>query len=901
MVSPDGKTALLVYSTRMIMVNLSDLESIWYIDPGRYLWDIAFSKDGSHLTSVALGGTVQVWDAASGSLLNTTIAQKEGVIDLALSGFGEYVSILDYKDEITVWDTATGQKVQDNNGLANPGGINTIRMSPGGGVFLIDGIDSKLNKQVQQWRVTDGGYKIGLLGLVPEMSSWKFSPDANRLFGINYRQLTANRSTILTGWNANNGAFIKTYPNIGLITNYVISPDGSTILAATEDNLLHLVDVETGSKKGSFNGHSALVAGMDFSPDGQGVVSIDVTGKLIEWDVVNQQQTKSIDAAAIDPYSPVVFAGDGFLAAYLSPTRDSIAVMDTASWEVLREFGPEKAKLEHLAISVMGTYVAAMDESGKIIIWDTTSGAKVKMIEPRTRSKIFKMRFSPDEKLLATINTGQVFVWDVATGERKMEVVGTNDFAFSPAEKILVSDSTDNNLHFTDAVTGKKTGMVKSEYINAIAFSPDGSHLSIGGQKVQPKERGLNNLITLVEAESKATLPVEMSRIPGMVTEMVFNPNRDLLAGRDEQGNVMLWNLVNGTLIAMFEEISMPHGDLVFNQEGSLLFVGSGDGTIGIVSTSGAGSTDTPAATGPGETTLPELSDKPYTHTSGSMTVMLPKDWKIEETSLTMVTAADPAQRGQIIILATNTIKPLTDDSFINYINESEAYFAASAPGLTETERLIESQKNTASVTKTVTINGKEFVFITYYNRLGSVVYQVNFFTEQSQLISFIPVYQGVYVSLKINREYVEQQTPYSDINSVVDAGGRFTYSRPTGWSSISSTGGPGSTAPDGSAGFELKNIPLKSGSQNSDDLIYIEMVSLLNKISSDVTPIRKEKSVSGGWQITYEMPSKGLSGILSSILIDNSLQTINVTYNSDMAKQYLPLIQSLAEDLKAK
>ena len=161
---------------------MDDLSLIWKVDPGIFLSDITFTKDGSHLISYSPGGSVQTRDVATGGLLNTSIAQRKGVRSMSLSAYGEYFAILDFSGVTTIWDTGTGKQVQDNNGKANPGGINSIVLSPGGGTFLIEGIDSKVRKQVQQWNVTDGKYKIGLLGVLQEMVNWQFSPDAKRSF-----------------------------------------------------------------------------------------------------------------------------------------------------------------------------------------------------------------------------------------------------------------------------------------------------------------------------------------------------------------------------------------------------------------------------------------------------------------------------------------------------------------------------------------------------------------------------------------------------------------------------------------------------------------------------------------------------------------------------------------------
>jgi WD40 repeat protein len=902
-VSPDGKTALLSYSNRLILINLEDLSVIWKIDPGRVFWDVAFSKDGSHLVSATLGGTIQTWDSASGSLLSTTITQKKGVHDISLSENGEYFAILDYLDATTIWDTATGNQVQDNNGQANPGGIEHIRLSPGGSILLIDGIDSKLNKQVQQWKVTDGTYKIGLLGTLPEMSNWEFSADANRIFGINHRSLTASPSTVITAWNANNGALIKTFDAIGVITRYRVSPDGATILAATDDNAIHILNVETGKETGTFTGHAVEIAGMDFSLDSQGAISIDVSGKIILWDILSQKQTRSMDGFYISPYSPAVFSSAGKLVAMLSPDKKNIGILDTSTWQPVQKVGPEEKTLDHLAISASGAYVAACDEDNRIIIWEMSGGKKVQTIAAKTRFPIWKLKFSPDEKNLASLNDGQIFIWDLSTGEKQKEFAGYNDFAFSPVENIIASDSLDFNLYFTDLETGKKLSTVTGEYNNTIQYSPNGRYIVVGGLKNQLKERGLNNLVFQIDTKSNERLPVVIQDLPAMLTKAAYNPNMDLLASMDEHGNVEIWDLHDGKLVALYEEISMSPGDLAFNQDGSILYVGSADGSVGLVSTSNI--VDVPAADTSSTTGVLELSEKPYTHTSGSITVTLPKNWKIEEKSNLLFTAADPAGKAQMAVLITNTVKPLSDASFINFINGNEQYFVASSPDLKETERSVDAQKGTAFVTKSVILGGNEYIFESYYTRTDAIVWQINFMTQKNVVETYLPVYQGVFASIKINGTYVMTQPAYEDLNDHQDASGRFIYAVPTGWIKSESSQSTGSnvrySAPDGSSSLSTDVISIKPEEQLSDDQIYNLMRDGLKKQESDVQIVRKDKTTNGDWQVTYALPSKKLNGIVIAMKIENSLQLLNVTYSTELENQYRPLAMRIIAGLKKK
>jgi WD40 repeat protein len=904
-VSPDGNTVLFAFSTKLILLNIKDLKPIWQVDPGRLLWDVTFSKDGSHLVSATFGGTVQIWDAASGSLLKTTIPQKTGVHDVSLSDNGEYFAVLDFKNETTIWNTETGNQVQDNNGVANPGGINHIALSPGGGTLLIDGIDSKLNKQVQQWKVTDGKYKIGLLGLVLDMSKWEFSPDANRIFGINHRSLTAKKTTTLTAWNANNGALIKTFESVGIILRYLVSPDGSTILASTDDNVIHILNVETGKEKASFTGHTSEVAAMGFSPDSQGAISVDVSGKIITWDIANQKQILASESQSISPYSPVVFSKNGSMAGLLSPDLKKVGLLDTSIWKPVQVVGPEQNALDHLAISPAGTYAAACDDQNQVIIWEVASGKKLQKIEAKTRFPIYKMKFSPDEKLLSTLSDGQILIFDISTGKKTKEFAGSYDFDYSPAEKTIVSDSIDFNLYFTDVETGKQLNKTTAEFISSLSYSPDGRYIAIGGKKNQPVERGLNNMIYLIDSKSLERLPVEISKIPGLVFDLAFNPNQDLLASKDNQGNVQIWDLKDGKLVALFEEISMSPGGLTFNQDGSILYVGGYDGTIDIISTSVSQAAEAPAAADLGNVPVPELSGQPFTHTSGSMTVNLPKGWKIEEGSNITFSAKEPNGLGSISALVINTINPLTDEGFINYINGTEQNLLSALSGMKETERKVEAQKGTAFITNEVNISNQVVILELYFTRKDAAVETLTFTTIKPVIEKYLPVYQGVFASFKMNKDYVLKQMPYQNGPTIQDPSGKFEYFTPIGWlkSKTSQSTGPNVSysAPDGSAAMNLDVISLKAGENPADEQIFVLMQTAMQKQDSDFQVLKKEKTSSGNWQISYAIQSRKLNGIVIATHIGDTLQMLNVNYASDLAKQYYSLAVKVAASLKKK
>ncbi|NLF50684.1 MAG: hypothetical protein GX577_06065, partial [Leptolinea sp.] len=68
-VSPDGKLLLFSYSNLLALFDAGDLSVLWEVDPGRFLSDVVFSKDGNHLIAYSPGGSVTVYDVATGAAL----------------------------------------------------------------------------------------------------------------------------------------------------------------------------------------------------------------------------------------------------------------------------------------------------------------------------------------------------------------------------------------------------------------------------------------------------------------------------------------------------------------------------------------------------------------------------------------------------------------------------------------------------------------------------------------------------------------------------------------------------------------------------------------------------------------------------------------------------------------
>lgn len=88
----------------------------------------------------------------------------------------------------------------------------------------------------------------------------------------------------------------------GATTNHIkalaFSPDGKSLLAGGEDNIIRMWDVETGRQLQSFVGHSGEILSIAFSPDGKTVVSTGYDSTLRRWNLDGTLLTTSIATAA---------------------------------------------------------------------------------------------------------------------------------------------------------------------------------------------------------------------------------------------------------------------------------------------------------------------------------------------------------------------------------------------------------------------------------------------------------------------------------------------------------------------------------------------------------------------------------------------------------------------------
>jgi WD40 repeat protein len=139
---------------------------------------------------------------------------------------------------------------------------------------------------------------------------------------------------------------------------------------------------------------------------------------------------------------------------------------DTDAKKPIREHEAHAKWIRHVAASRDGKIIASVADDMVCRLWDAANGKMMHELRGHGEktphgfgSMLYTAEFSPDGKYIATADkVAKVFVWEVATGKKVAEVEAPIMYTWDPVQR----------LH---SIGG----------IRALAFSPDGKTLAVGG------------------------------------------------------------------------------------------------------------------------------------------------------------------------------------------------------------------------------------------------------------------------------------------------------------------------------------------------------------------------------------------------------------------------------------
>src|SRR5262249_28429506 len=193
------------------------------------------------------------------------------------------------------------------------------------------------------------------------------------------------------------------------------------------------------------------------------------------WDPETGQPLRAISAHR-GPISALAFGRDGKWLASAGFDR-SVKLSDSTTGEI-RSFDGHTGNVECVAISPDGKRLASGGEDKVVRVWDATTRREVLALRGHT-GRCACVAFSPDGQRLASASTdGSIRIWDAAPlrGDERQEILTfthsdeVRSVTFSPDDSQRVASAAEYGIVW-DVATGEKKVEFKHNAAVAVVFS----------------------------------------------------------------------------------------------------------------------------------------------------------------------------------------------------------------------------------------------------------------------------------------------------------------------------------------------------------------------------------------------------------------------------------------------
>jgi WD40 repeat protein len=492
---------------------------------------VAVSPDGKLLAvgvqllngiSHTFTGGVQIWRMSDGVLVQTLggygsgDSTATGVNFVTFSRDGQYLATGSQDRLVKVWRMANGTLVTSRSDHTQR--VNAVAFSPNG-QWLASASDDMTAKL---YRTSDWGVERTLTGHTQTVLSVAFSPDSLRL-------ATGSWDQTIRVWNIPDGTLFFSLPNGSNVYRVAFSPGGKTLASGARDGSIKFWDPERGVLVDTFLGHTASVMTLAFAPDGgtlasgswypeyaiklwvppsqraspiSGLIStltnhlgsinkliFAPNGQLISgadstarfWDASNGRPLASINPGVT--VSTMALSPNGQLLALPGPNH-TVKIYRASDGTLVQTLVGHTQDITGLAFSHDGTLLASgafFDNTNDVIkLWNVSDWTLLRDLSgPNLFGPFQAINFSADDALLSATCEAVPGVWRVADGAFIRTFSGCISTQFSPDGTLLVVASNPVAVYRT---SDWMQVAALSDQNQAIAFTPDGRYLAVGGQ-----------------------------------------------------------------------------------------------------------------------------------------------------------------------------------------------------------------------------------------------------------------------------------------------------------------------------------------------------------------------------------------------------------------------------------
>ncbi|HYG77984.1 MAG TPA: c-type cytochrome domain-containing protein [Planctomycetota bacterium] len=269
-----------------------------------------------------------------------------------------------------------------------------------------------------------------------------------------------------------------------------------------------------------------------------------------------------------------------------------VAIHKSDGSELLARLVCDSPRIEGLAYSPDGTMLAACGGApgvyGEILIWDTAT-AKLKASYKISPDSLYGISFSPDNTKVAVGGADKtVRLISVADGKELLKFDNHADWVFSTTftkdGKRLLSGSRDKAMKLIDAGNGQLIDDVNKllEPILCFARNPKEDVVAYGGALGVTRIYKMSDNQQRTAANNDVNMLKAFERQPGPIRAIAYSPDGTLVAIGGMFDGVRIFKTADATKAASIPSVGGATFSLAFHPDGTQLLAGGFDGTLRI-------------------------------------------------------------------------------------------------------------------------------------------------------------------------------------------------------------------------------------------------------------------------------------------------------------------------------
>lgn len=411
--SPDGDQFIWVEQGKNI--STTDQMSVWNFPLGtntkfftghpKFITRIRYSPDGTKVASASMDKTIQIWNPSTGECLSTLRGHSLGVTDIMFSSDGSIIMSASEDGNIKMWDANSFNFTSTAN--VHNSGVLWVMFSPNGGQIASAASDWSL-------RVSD----LSGSCIISDDSHWTWewipivlrNPDDSFEFHV---KRDGHRSWSRSAVYSTNSASL-------------VSVEGKPRLGS----FLKIVDTITGNFIISNDFHSVNIKSIEFSMDGEKLVSICRGGTVKIWSASTGKLISTFSGEEGASGQCARFSPDGAMVACSAGRASAgVRVWDLSSGLCIASFGGKNDYISALAFSPDSTTLVSASELS-VVVLNISTNENTTIYRTSAPWEPKSLTFAPDGSKFAVLcsfrhendskphrlKEDSLGIWDSATG-----------------------------------------------------------------------------------------------------------------------------------------------------------------------------------------------------------------------------------------------------------------------------------------------------------------------------------------------------------------------------------------------------------------------------------------------------------------------------------------------------